>query len=146
MSEPPTTLWKEFRAECQGANERLVAEIEAAARDLRSLIQNLGEQIASTPTNEVQPRKVATLERLFGEMERNLFENPVGSFERLGSIQRSLSAIERHRLELDNSVHRLPFSTLVSGPELLEIVGDEALRIAAKAGRHERATAAASAV
>lgn len=126
MSEPTAAIWKEFRAECQEANVRLVAEIESAARDLRSLIGRLGKQVTSTPTNDIQPGKAASLERLFGEMERDLFESPVGAFERLGSIERTLSAMERHRLELDNFVRRLPFSVLVSGPELLEAVGDDA--------------------
>ncbi len=125
MGESPTDLWREFRVRFQHANERLVSVMAATEGDVRSLIDRSRDQLISITPNQLKPGKTASFEDLFGEMENRLFSGPVGSFEAIRPLARTLSAIEQHRLEMNDLARRLPLVITVSGAELLEILGPD---------------------
>jgi len=86
-------IWQEFRAQVQIVNERLAAEMAAAGGDVRSLIDQLQNQLPSTTPGPLEPGKIASWERLFGATERGLFSEPLGTFEKLRPMGRTLSAM-----------------------------------------------------
>lgn len=123
MGEPSNGLWSEFRVRFQRANEHLASEIAVAGADVRLLLDQSRQQLTSITSDQLEPGKLASFERLFGEIENHLFSEPLGSFERLGPMGRTLSAIERHRLEMNDLVHWLPPVIAISGAELVEMLG-----------------------
>lgn len=112
---------KELFPELQRANEHLAAEIAAAAQSVCSLMDHLRNQFGSIAADQLDSRKIASFEHLFSETENSLFSGPLGTFEKLTPIERSLSAIERHRLEVNDLARRLPTEIEVSGRELAEM-------------------------
>lgn len=125
MVETPTDLWREFRVRFEHANEHLVSEIADTERDVRSLINRLRDQLDSIRPEQLEPGKISSFEWLFGEMEAHLFSDPVGTFERLRPIRRTLSAVDQHRLEMNDLARRLPHVMTVSGAELVETLGPD---------------------
>ena len=69
-----------------------------------------------------------SFERLFGELENQLFSRPVGALEKLRPIGRALSAIERHRRETSDLARRLPPVMIISGAELAVILDEDGNR------------------
>jgi hypothetical protein len=125
MPEPPVDAWKRLRNRFQGANEHLAAEMAAAAKDIHTLLDRLRGQLASAITDELDPAVVGSFERLFGELETQLFSDPMGSCEKLAPIRRTLSAIEQHQLELSDLARGLPPEITISGTELIDIIGPD---------------------
>jgi energy-coupling factor transporter ATP-binding protein EcfA2 len=126
MSELPVQFWNEFRSDFQLANEHLVGEMVAAADDARSLLAGLRNQLASAAPAALEPGQLASFEHLFGELEQHLFSEPLGTFERLRPIGRSLAAIDRHQREMSDLPRRLPVELTIAGADLVEMVGSDA--------------------
>ncbi|HVB33841.1 MAG TPA: ATP-binding protein [Patescibacteria group bacterium] len=126
MPRTPTEIWQEFRTGFHSANERLAAEMAAAAADVRSLIDQLQNQLASDSPGQFEPGEISSFERLFGETENRLFSGPLGKLEKLGPTAKALSAMEEHRSEMNDLARRLPPVMAISGAELAQIIGPDA--------------------
>ena len=122
MPELLVDVWKRFRNRFQLANEHLATEMAAAGEDIRQLMDRLRDQLASITADPLDPGNVGSFELLFGDLENHLFSDPVEAFERLGPIARTLSAIEQHKLEMNNLARGLPPEITISGAELVEII------------------------
>ena len=125
MRELPADAWKEFRVQFLRANERLAEDMAAAAEDVRGLMEQLRVRIASIASDESEPATMASLDKLFRDAADQLFCNPLGNFEKLRPVGRTLSAIELHRTEMNDLARTLPHVIDISGAELAEIVGPE---------------------
>ena len=53
-----------------------------------------------------------------------MFSDPLGAFEKFRPIGRTLSAIEKHRLEMNDLARTLPRMTSISGAELVATLGN----------------------
>lgn len=125
MPELPVDAWKRLRNRFQLANERLAAEMATAAKDIHTLLDRLREQLTSTLTDELEPAGVGSFERLFGELETQLYSDPIRALENREPIGRTLSAIEQHQLELYDLARGLPPEITLSGADLVQIVGSD---------------------
>lgn len=125
MRELPAEAWKEFRTKFQHANEHFAVEMVAAWQDVRTLMEQLRSSLESVVPSEFDAGSVAALDWLYRDVADHLFTGPLGSFENLRPIGRSLAAIEKHRLEMNDLVRRLPRMCTISGAELVELVGPD---------------------
>jgi hypothetical protein len=125
MPESVSELWQEFRARFHLAGQRLAAEVVAAGNDACLLIDRLRNQLTSQSPEFLGAGKTEALDALFGVIEHRLFAEPRDAFMKLRPLQRTLSAIERHRWEMNDLASRLPSSIMVSGTELVEILGPD---------------------
>jgi hypothetical protein len=125
MRELPAETWTEFRAKFQFANNRLAQDMAAAAEDVLGLMGQLRERVASIASDKSGPSTVGLLECLFHDAADQLFCDPLGDFENLKPIGRTLSAIERHRTEMNDLARTLPPVIEISGAELAEFVGPD---------------------
>lgn len=125
MPEPPINAWTRLRNRLQLANQRLATEMGAAAKDIQTLLDRFRDRLTSAAADELEPAVVGSFERLFGELETQLFSDPVGTLEKREPIGRSLAAIEQHRLELHDLARGLPPEITLSGPELIAIIGPD---------------------
>lgn len=122
MDESPAEIWREFHTKFRSANERLAGEMAAAGEHVRLLMDRLREELSSPVPGPLDSGKIDSLERLFGETENRLFSEPLGAFERYDPIGRTLAAVERHRLEMNDLARWLPPVVSISGADLVEIV------------------------
>jgi hypothetical protein len=125
MSGLPDDAWKEFRARFQLANERFAGEMAGAGEDVCGLIERLRACLDSFAPREAEPATMASLDWLFHDAADRLFCEPLGTFERLGPIGRTLFAIEQHRRDMNDLARTLPRSIIISGAELVEVVGSD---------------------
>lgn len=125
MSELPAETWKEFRSKFQLANERLVGEMAASWQDIRGVIDQLRSRLDSVTPDNAEPGTVAGLDRLFRDAADQLFSDPLGAYERFRPIGRSLTAIEQHRLEMNDLARMLPRSMGISAADLVAAVGPD---------------------
>jgi hypothetical protein len=125
MRELPAETWTEFRAKFQFANNRLAEDMAAAAEDVRGLLGQSRERVASIASDKSGPTTVALLECLFHDSVDQLFCDPLGTFENLRPIGRTLSAIEQHRMGVNDLARKLPQVIEISGAELVEFVGPD---------------------
>ncbi len=128
MSESPAHIWSEFRLRFQRANEHLVSEMAAAGEEVRSLIDRMRAELSLSAADQLKPGQNSSLERLFGELENRLFSGPLGAFQKFQPMGRTLSAIERHRIEMGDLARWLPPMITVSGPELVEMLAPDVSR------------------
>jgi len=126
MRELSAEAWKEFRANFQLANERLAGEMAGAWEDVRSLIEQLRNHLDSITQGEAETGAVAFYDWLFRDASDQLFGDPLGTFEKFRPIGRTLLAIEKHRLEMNDLARTLPRMTAISGTELVAILGSDA--------------------
>lgn len=126
MLEFTADAWEKFRDRFQAANEHLAAEMVGAADAIRTLMGQTQERFSKVATDDLDPATAASFERLFGELETDLFSHPIRTCEKLGLIRRTLAAMERHQLELVDLARMLPLEVTLSGAQLIEIMGLDA--------------------
>ena len=124
MRELPPETWKRFVSQFQRANERVAGEMAGAGEDVRALIEQLRDRLDCIEPGEAGRGAAAAFEWLFRDMADQLFCDPLGSFENLRPIGRTLEAIEQHRLEMNDLVRTLPHGIGISGAELVELAPD----------------------
>lgn len=125
MREFPAETWKEFHAKFQLANERLAGEMAAAGKDVCGLFAGLRDQLDSIAPDRAEPAAIASFDSLFHNMADQLFCGPLVTFESLRPMGRTLSAIEQHRMEMNDLARRLPRIISISGADLAEMVGSD---------------------
>lgn len=125
MPETLPGIWQEFRTRFHRAGEQLATEMVSAGNDVCLLIDQLQNQLASSTPGSLDPGKTDSLEQLFGDMEKRLFGDPLGAYTRRRPLQKTLSAIERHRWEMNELTSRLPVVITVSGAELVDALGTD---------------------
>ncbi len=125
MPEFTADTWKRFRDRFEAANEHLAAEMAGAAGDIRSLIGQLQERLSGAPVGELDPANADSLERLFGELETQLFSEPTRAREKLGPIRKALYAMQQHQFELVDLARGLPSEITLFGAQLVEIIGSD---------------------
>ncbi|MGH6682067.1 MAG: hypothetical protein ACREDL_24750, partial [Bradyrhizobium sp.] len=84
------------------------------------------DQLVLAAAERLDPGNVGSFERLFGDLENHFFSDPLGAFQKLGPMGRTLSAIERYQLEMNDLARGLPPEIMISGKELIEIIGADA--------------------
>ena len=126
MAESLTDVWKEYCLGFERANQRFVAEMATADGHILSLVDQSWKQLASITNNQLETGSVASLEHLFLEIGNCLFSDPLGTFEKVSPIGRTLLAIEQHRTEVNDLARRLPAEVEVSGAELTAMLGPDA--------------------
>ncbi len=118
-------IWGDFVAEFDSRNRRLCSELEAAWRDLESLIQSQTRDFNLGGWRRPERSRLSALAELLDGPGQAFLIDPVDSLRRLRPQARALSAIENYESGIEDLLRLLPETLMVSGAELVAMVGSQ---------------------
>ena len=126
MPEGLQQTWSWLRAELEDSSRDLVAECEAALKDVTDLITSIEQTYASAPAPQCSAGTLESLRTLLSEHDRALLTDPLARYRRVQPQRRAVGAFQQYLRDVDDTVAETPRIVRTSGQELVEALGGQA--------------------